>query len=282
LDTNNIAATRDDNGIYYYEEVANPIGSFVSSGAVLAIYYNLYNLNDELLASHQAVDGDSLLLRQGVSAVYPVGLDIGLAYMKEGETYSFIIPPELAYGQLESGALPANEAIRLQVQLIAITDENLIFTQELTEIDQYIIDNELNDLVLNPLDTVVFISSGVRYKRLTDGVEGTPINGNLVRVEYTAAYLSSGNQFDSSPEFEWIFGSDQPRELIPAFELGVSLMEINERALFLAPSSQAYRESACIVPKSISGELVALNIIPEYSQKVEPYTSVSFTITRLR
>jgi FKBP-type peptidyl-prolyl cis-trans isomerase len=54
------------------------------------------------------------------SGVIP-GWSEGIQLMKEGGTYIFVIPPELAYGSQEmGGVIPANSTLVFQIELIKI------------------------------------------------------------------------------------------------------------------------------------------------------------------
>ena len=273
-------SVNDGTGIHFYPEVENAGGVAVSSGLVAAIYYTLFDLDNNVIASHQRSDGDSLLVKHDVSAVYPIGLDYGLSVMRVGETYSFLLPPSQAFSQIVSGALSATRSYRLQVQVVGLFNENDLFAQELIDIDQYITDNNLNDTIANPLDQVEQFGSGISYKRIVEGAGPLPINGDTIIVNYDGTFLN-GNLFDRQSGFQWSFGSDQPRALIPGFEFGISLMQPQERALLIIPSSQAYRESALVIPSFVVNELIDEEVVPDYVADIPPYRTLIFDITRV-
>ena len=177
LTSMNIAATRDASGIYYYPIVSNPAGTAVSAESVLAIYYTLSDLEGNVLAAHQRSNGDSLLLQQGTGAVYPVGLDIGLTFMRAGETFGIILPPSQGYGELTSGAINSNSITLFEVEVTAVQSEAAVYAQELTAINNYILSENLNDTVANPLNRVEQFVSGLSYKRISKGFGPLPVNG---------------------------------------------------------------------------------------------------------
>jgi FKBP-type peptidyl-prolyl cis-trans isomerase len=281
LDSMSITATRDDSGIYFYSEIENPSGSAVATGDVVAIYYILSDLDGNVIASHQRLDGDSLIFKHGVAAVYPIGVDIAVSKMKIGETFSFVLPPTSAYNNLTSGAINSKLIAHLSLELVGIEIEADIFTQEEAEIDVYISDQNLNDTITNPLNTVKqFPASGISTKRLAAGNGARPLNGDTVVLDYVSRTLS-GMAVDTKDGFQFYFGSDNPRPLISGFDFGVSMMQTNERALFMVPSSQAYQESALIIPDFITQDLVDDAIIPDYVVKVKPYTTLLFEVNRV-
>jgi len=280
LETMNVdSATADASGLYYYATVENPTGIVVTAESVVSIYYTLSDLGGNVIASHQRSDGDSLVLKQGVSAVYPVGLDVGLAFMREGETFNIIIPPTLGYQDLTSGAIDPNTISLLEVEVVRVQNEVSVYAQETIDITNYIASENLNDTVANPLNSVQSFASGVAYKRIRKGFGPLAVNGETVILSYTASFLSN-TIFDSKGNFQFILGSDEPRLLIPGFEFGISMMAPNERALIIVPSSQGYRESALVVPRSITADLIDDDIIPDYVLRVPPYSAMVFDITR--
>lgn len=278
LDTMNITATRDDNtGIYYYADVTNAAGAQAAPGSVAAIYYTLSDLNGNTIAQYQRGSGDSLLCKVGASAIYPIGADFGIGLMRVGEVYNFILPPGQGYQDLTSGAISPNLIALLQIELTAVHTEAALVAQELTAIDAYIASNNLN----NPPDPVVqFPASGISLKRLQAGTGSLPLNGDTIVVDYTGRFIDD-TSFGSDTGFQWIYGSGNPRELLTGFEFGVSQMQEGERSLVFIPSSQAYRESALVIPQSIDNDLVADGIIPDYVTRIPPYRTLLFEINRV-
>lgn len=280
LDSLGITATRDASGVYIYTTASNPSGVPVASGNVAAIYYTLSDFNGGTIASYQRNNGDSLLLKQGVSAIYPVGLDIGLSLMRVGETYGLVIPPNLAYQDLTSGAIDPEMIALIEVEVVGVSAEADLFSQELTDINDFIVIQNLNDTLANPTDPVISSASGVSYKRTERGNGPLPINGDSIIINYTGRFLGGGN-FDSRQNFTIVWGADIPRPLIPGFAFGISLMQTAESALFIIPSSQAYRESAQVIPASIIGDLIEDSIIPDYVSTIPPYRTLVFDVTRV-
>ncbi len=280
LDSAGIIANRDASGVYYYALTENPAGTPVSAGNVVSIFYHLWDLDSNLIASHQSSNGDSLQLKQGASAVYPVGLDIGLGFMRQGEVFRLILPPSQAYADLTSGAIDPDLIAMLDVEVVSIQDEASVFTQELTDIDDYIIAQSLNDTVANPVDSVELFTSGVAYKRVDIGNGPLPLNGDTIIINYTGRFLDNST-FDSRSGFEYVFGSGFPRPLIQGLDFGISLMQRGEESLLLIPSSQAYIESAQVIPRSIINDLIADEIVPEYTARIPPYSTLIFEVTRV-
>ncbi|MEM9987545.1 MAG: FKBP-type peptidyl-prolyl cis-trans isomerase, partial [Bacteroidota bacterium] len=133
MSVGNDSASRDDNGIYTYPIVINP-GGRPSSNGVLSIYYTVRVLGSSSpIDVYDRNDGDPLVMRQGANAIYPVGLDLALPVMNEGDTYGFIIPSHLAYDTLEfSTLIPANSIIEFEVELVQVRAESEVVSEEAT------------------------------------------------------------------------------------------------------------------------------------------------------
>ena len=168
----------------------------------------------------------------------------------------------------------------LQVEVAAIHNELNLFRQDTIDIEDYITTNKLDSLPLNPVDSTIFFPSGIAYKRTRVGASPLPLNGDTIIVDYTGTFLDGGT-FDSRMGFEWIYGSNEPRELLSGFEFGTSQMQENESGLLFIPSSQGYRESALVIPNFIVNDLIIDDVIPDYVAKVPPYKTLIFDITRL-
>ena len=281
LDSRGIMAIRDNSGIYYYADSLNPSGTQAVAGSVAAIYYTLRDSSGNIISQHQRANGDSLIYKVGSSAVYPLGADFGVSLMNVGEIYNFILPPDQAYRDLTSGAINPELIAHLQITLAAVHNESDLFAQEVVDIEDYVTANNLNDTIANPLDSVLFFpASGISFKRRRAGGGPLPINGDTIIVDYSGRFIDD-NSFGSRSNFQWVFGSGFPRELLTGFEFGVSRMQTGEQALVMIPSSQGYRESALIIPDFIASDLVEDAIIPDYVTSIPPYRTLLFEITRV-
>lgn len=282
LTESSITATLDESGFYFYPIVENPTGNSQQvNGSILSIYYSVEVLNgqvvDEILASQ---DEDPYKLKQGVNSIVPVGLDLGLALMQEGEKFGFIIPSSLAYVDLSfSTLIPANSVIKIEVELVQIENELDQAANEAVLISDYILDKELNDLVKNPLDNVELLTSGVHYKRITEGRIGEmAFVGEVISTAYTASFLNDVvfDRISGNETFDFSFDTNV---VINGIDLGITEMEKGERALFIIPSVHGYGQSVGVVPSILTDELVKLEVIPEYAAKVDPFEVLVFDIT---
>ena len=277
ISDNELEATRDDDGFYYIVVQENPDGRSQSEGTILSIYYRMSTLGGDEIAFYIADNGDPLRLNQGANAVFPVGLDLGLDLMREGETYRFLLPTSLAFQGIEfSSLITATTIIDLEVELVLIENEDDILAAEIVDIEDYILTNELNDLDANPVDSVEARGSELRYKRIVEG-DSTSSPGGLVSITYTGTFLN-GNQFDAvagGDSFDFQLGGG---EIISGLDEGVSIMDTGERALFIIPSSLAYAESVRVIPDFITEELITRQVIPDYVARVAPYQVLVFDV----
>ncbi|MBV6646900.1 MAG: FKBP-type peptidyl-prolyl cis-trans isomerase [Cyclobacteriaceae bacterium] len=273
-------AQRDTSGIYYYPITLNPGGTTQASGDVLSFYYNVSVLGGQLIDDYDELDGDPIRVRQGVSAIYPVGLDVGLSFMREGEEYSFILPSAQAYEDFSfSTLIPENSIILFNVRLITIESEQDILNQESLDINQYIFEAKLDSVDQVPLDSIERFPSGLIYKRLAAGVAGElPQSGDVLEVVYQGRFLDS-TVFDTKTGGNELVYAYSTGLVLPGFDLGMGLIERGERALIIFPSLLGYRESAVVVPSFLTDEMIERQIVPTYAAKVPAYRPLIFEIT---
>ncbi len=271
----------DASGIYAYPITLNPSGAS-GAGAVVSIYYSLSLLDGTLIDSYGASDGDPLVMRQGANAIYPVGLDAGLALMNQGETYGFVLPSTLAYDTVNFSSVPLNSIVQFEVELVQVRSEGEIGIEEDTLIANYIEDAFLDSLDLVPLDSVEFIgqTNAIAYKRLAAGNGTIPRNGELININYLGRFAGPDSvvfdqRYQTQP-FEYTFNTGL---VIPGLDIGIGEMEFGERALIIMPSSFAYRESAAVIPPSFGPTAVESRIVPDYVLRVGPYEPLSFEVT---
>lgn len=268
----------EESGLYFYPITINPDGKTQNEGNVLSIFYRMEVLGGNTIDVYDSLDQDTLMLKQGVNAIYPVGLDLALGYLKEGEKWGFILPSNIAYGDFSySTLIPENAIIEIEIELIKIQNEEEVLEDELLEIAAYVNNNGLRDTVSNPLNQPELLANGMVYKRLSAGNGARLTIGELGTVTYEGRLMDS-TVFDRAPAaapFEFIYGEGT---VIPGFEVGVSRMQGGERALIIMPSYLAYRESAQVVPLFLTSQMVDLEIVPQYVEKVGPYEPLIFEI----
>ena len=276
---NDISASLDTSGIYYVVDTANSAGES-ALGQVVSIYYTAWILNGSLFDEHTEDDGDAVIMEQGANAIWPIGLDDGLALMREGETFTFYLPSAKAYSFFQfSTLIPSNSIVVFQVTVDEVQSIVERLTEETNIINTYVADSALNDLDLHPTDSVERLNSGVWYKTLVRGSGSVnPQNNDLVSVQYIGTYLEDGTIFDQttgSSTFDYPFNNNL---VIPGFDAGIGNMVVGERAMVIMPSNVAYASSVRCIPAYFKSEFVAAGIIPGYSLLIDPFDILIFEI----
>lgn len=264
-------AQQDESGLYYYSITLNSDGKTQSDGKVLSIFYKLQVLGGQMLDELDSLDGDTLVVKQGADAIYPVGLDLALDYMKEGETWGFILPSDLAYGNYSySTLLPANSVILAEITLLEIRSEDDVLTEELKRINQYVYDNGL--------DSAVTLSDGMRFMVVSSGSGSSPQTGDEISIAYKLTDLDKNvlDQASSSDPFTYDYNEGT---VISGLDAGVGRMITGEEALLIIPSSLGYGESAQVIPDYLTDDMIDLDIVPAYAAKVGPYVPLVFDVT---
>ncbi|WP_258104948.1 FKBP-type peptidyl-prolyl cis-trans isomerase [Marinoscillum sp. MHG1-6] len=287
LDSQNVTYSVDANGIYSYVITANASGKTQAEGNVLSIYYEMSVLNGGNLISYDSTDGDPIRFKQGAGAVYPVGVDLAVTSMKEGETWGFVIPSAQAFGEdYSSSLIPVNSTILFEATLVKIQSESDVQFEENVLIQEYADSVNLADTVANPLNQPENLTNGILYKRLQAGNTGLkPLSGDTVAITYTTYYpYGKSEPIDvqyagSANPFTYIYGTG---EVIAGLDAGVGKMELGDKALVILPSAQAYRESAIVFPDYLTPDLAELSIVPSYASKVGPYEVLIFEVTLLQ
>lgn len=283
LAENDSNAVAHESGIYYSILDTVPTGA-AASGGILSVYYSAKVMNGNAYDVNSRSDGDdSVKLKQGVDAVFPVGLDIGLGLMREGETFRFYIPSTLGYQDYSfSSLIPENSILEIEIEVAAVQNEGDIIAAELAAIDAYIISENLNDTIAHPKDSVEYLAAQqIYYKRLSQGTENDTLrNNDISTISYVGRTLA-GEEFDrrsNAAPLTYTFGTNT---IIAGLDEGISEMERGESALIILPSHKAYGESVFVVPSYRKQDFVDLEIIPLYAAKVAPYEIVLFETSLL-
>lgn len=277
LDSMGLDLQQDGNGIYAYEIISTE-GKTQLQGNVLSIFYSLSVLGGDIIDIADSLDEDTVVVKQGVNAIYPVGFDHALSYMREGEKWGFIIPSGEGYGSFSfSTLIPENATILAEISLLKIRNEDEVLDEELRQMTDYAADANLSDTVNYPLNQPETLTNGMIIKRLRAGTDSLPSAGQLVTVAYEGRLLD-GVVFDRAPRAEVFQFVLNASDVIPGLNAVVSRMKMGERFLAIMPSYLAYRESAQVIPGFLTEEMVSRKIVPAYAEKVGPYKPLIFDI----
>ncbi|MBC8384962.1 MAG: FKBP-type peptidyl-prolyl cis-trans isomerase [Candidatus Cloacimonetes bacterium] len=205
-------------------------GPKAQKGNIVKVHYIAKHENEKVFENSYE-EGEPHKFELGIGRVIK-GWDEGIALLKVGDKATFVIPPELGYGDMSIGNIQPKST--------------LIFEVELVDVQKY-----------KPFNIVgkdaIFSKSGLKFYVLQKGEGDSPKKGSKVKVHYTG-YFKDGKMFDSSVErgkpFEFILGVGQ---VIKGWDEGVSLMKKGGKIRFIIPYNLAYGESGRppkIPPKS--------------------------------
>ncbi len=278
------STSRDDSGIYYQVLVENISGERATTGDVLGIYYSANALNEQDFDAHTN-NGTNLpmKLQYNTKSIFPIGLEDCLGLMKTGEKAIFYIPSVLAFGDLKdvSSIIPDGSVIRMTIELDTIQTEADILVEETELIENFIVDNRLNDLVNVPLDSVQLLPSGVYYKSTVAGNNNDSLLvGELVDIRYLLYYLEGypGTAIDGTGNSGGFLFPFQQDVVVRGLDAGLDVMKINEQALLMIPSHLGYGASAFVIPQYRKDYFVENEVIPEYTSVVAPYKILVFNV----
>lgn len=266
IENNNIEAERDATGFYYAPITSNSSGKTIATKDIVVLKYKISLLSGTLIEDktdtvykvmHNVIPG--IFSQTFNRSLNPYGVDLGLAYMKEGEKFMFIVPSYLAYyNYTNNGKLSAYSNLLAEVEVIDI----------ISEADQKLIEKDSIDAYIErkPLVNVTPRASGLHYVKTEEGTGQTPNAGQVVKVTYKG-YLLDGTVFDSStattPFISFEIGKDQ---VIPGWDEGIALMKEGEKGILIIPSHLAYYQSVFTLPVSMN------------STKIPPFSVLIFDV----
>ncbi len=265
VEENNITATKATEGYYFEPIQPNENGLSVANRSIVSIYYSVTSLSGNVIDEHMQADGEPVKLQHGVNAVWPVGIDLGLSKMKEGEVYRFYLPSALAYQSVVSEGIESGASVIAEVEIVEILNEG---EQQL--IDEQIIENYIEEGNLN---NVRKLPSGVRILTLKKGNENLPGAGQEVTIDYSGKFTDN-TKFDAANESVKLDDT-----LMQGLKEGILSMNYGEEALLLIPSQLGYKESVRVIPSRITQSLINSKIIPAYAAQVPPFKVLIFEIT---
>lgn len=113
----NVTVAPSATGVYYLE-IKPGNGAAVEAGDLVAIHYNLYNLDDKLIES--SYDIEPLQFVYGNDEMVP-GIEEALGHMRVGGKSTIIVPSAMGFGEVAiDKELPANSAVVFDIELIDV------------------------------------------------------------------------------------------------------------------------------------------------------------------
>ncbi|CAN5615576.1 FKBP-type peptidyl-prolyl cis-trans isomerase [soil metagenome] len=273
--TNQIQANKTSYGYYYYPIQENEGGKEVANGDIISFYYKMNLMDGTEVASHTPAQGAPIKAKHFSESIFPIGLDLGLHHMKEGEIYKFLLPSSLAYYQYTDNAiLPKYANLILEIELINVSKADEQKAEEVALIQEYIQNNQL--------EGVTVLSSGLAYQVLEAGSGSKPTAMQKVSVSYVGK-LWDGTIFDQTTNGDLFSFNLGRQEVIRGWDQGVALMQKSEKARFYIPSYLAYDESVRIVPESLKVGLIESGAVGGFkasvAKSIPPFSILVFDVT---
>lgn len=199
-------------------------GPKAKAGDKVSVHYEGKLTNDNIFDSSYK-RGTPFEFELGASQVIK-GWDEGIALLNEGDSATFVIPPEIGYGDRDMGQIPPNSTLIFKVKLVKVTPGIVIVPYNI----------EGKEVLSTP--------SGLKYVIIEKGKPASPkaSENRNVTVHYTG-YFSDGRIFDSSVKrgdpINFIVGKGQ---VIKGWEEGIQLMSVGDKMRILIPYDLAYGE----------------------------------------
>lgn len=247
---NQLVLERDANGFYYKPLQTNSSGKELAAKDIVALKYKISRLDGHVLEETQEARLAMHYAQPSVRTMYsnainPVGIDLGLGYMREGEKYQFIVPSYLAYYNLAiKDTLPVYSQLIAEVEVVEV----------LTSSEQKALENEIIEAFIEEQEweDVQRLNSGLRYVKTQEGEGAQATSGKMVKVHYTGKLLN-GKQFDASDTskapFQFTLGRG---EVIKGWDEGIALMKEGEKGILIIPSDLAYAHTVFTLPSFMS------------------------------
>lgn len=188
-------------------------GEFPIANSLVTIIYNA-----------TLTDGSALNSSNGSSIeTYATGGLEGIAeslkLLKPGGSGTFLIPPDLGYGEEQIQDIPGNSVLVYEIQMVSI--------------DNQIQDDILEYIEENNLDAVE-TEDGLFHIITEPGNDQMPNLNSQVNVNYTGKLLN-GSVFDSGTDVSFVLSN-----LIRGWQLGIPLLGEGGSGTFIVPPQLGY------------------------------------------
>jgi FKBP-type peptidyl-prolyl cis-trans isomerase len=235
---------RQESGLYIYVENA---GSDEKPQLTdyLTLKYTGYLLDGTVF---DGTDG------QAISFPFPMsnlimGWQEGIPSFGKGGKGKLIIPPNLGYGDQDSGPIPANSVLVFDIEIIDFSDSpappTITKTADYTEeIEGYIKKENIKDITAT--------EDGMYVKIDNAGGEEKPTLGSFLTLNYTG-YLLDGTVFDGTEDTPATFPFPVS-QLIPGWQLGIPMFGKGGKGKLIIPPYMGYGDQA-------TGEIPANSVL---------------------
>lgn len=257
-----IQAKKHSSGIYYQVLNSNSEGKSLVQDNVVDFYYKISLLDGTVLEEATKAKDAPARFKLLNNTIVPQGLDYGISLMRVGEKYRFFIPSYLAYGSYSNSSFPANSIFIIDVEVAKEQNETDMDVEQLDSIDHFVKSN---------FKSFEKFASGLYYVDSIDGTGDKPHDGDKVTINFTRKYID-GTTIKSVDGISLYIGYNQA---VQGLEEGLKQMRQGGKAVFVMPSSIAFKQSLCVVPKKIRKDLLDDNVI---TAEVLPYSIVEYLV----
>lgn len=219
ISSKQLTMQKSPSGLYYSITKTNPNGQKPNVGDLISIHYTLFKMSGAKFDSTERSKNAPFLYVYGINHLI-LGMDEGLAMMRQGEKGLFLMNHSLAFGSQSDALLPAFSAVGAEVEIMSVRNEE-------QQIDDYV--------AAKTLSVTEKTSSGLRFVKTTSTTNAQVKIGDVVSVKYTGKLLTD-KQFDTG-EISVKIGAGG---VIKGFDEGISKMRMGEKATLIFPSSLGY------------------------------------------
>lgn len=225
-----LSGASTSSGLYYI--LSKPGNSSIAAayGQEVEFNYTLYVLSRSNTNSTVVTDKKVDSTYSTTPVFYPLypgalkdGLEEGVLRMHEGDQAIMLMPATIAFGNVETGVIPANSPVRFDVTLKRARTED-------QQINEY--------MTANKLTPTEVTASGLRFIKTLDNPTGAvPTATQTLIVKYKGKLLRSVSAFDSTGTgtYPTTIGKS-----IAGFDEGLSKLKVGEKATIILPSKIGY------------------------------------------
>ncbi|MFD2572565.1 FKBP-type peptidyl-prolyl cis-trans isomerase [Spirosoma soli] len=247
IKTNNIAATKTDEGIYFFQTKSVPTGQAPALGDEVRYHFISRRLDGVFVDSTDMAGNNpaTVILAGEQTTGITLGRYAGILKLRQGEEGAVLVPAYADGGRVGSLLLPQYTPVRYDLRIVSVRTEN-------QQIEDYIKTN--NVAVTTKTD------DGVRVALTQARPDSVAIvTGKTVTLNYKGKLLNGGI-FDAGVSPLTVRIGD--KQVVSGFETALTKLRAGEKATIIFPSALGYGNTSR--PQS-SASTVA---IPAYSPLV--------------
>lgn len=262
LKSNNIEAEATPYGFYYKPLTRSGSGIKPVPREFVSIYYKLQLTTGKYIDSLSS--GAPVRFAHLSTDLLPSAINLGVAYMDEGDVFRFFIPSYLAYYDLRIDTLlPAYSNIIADISLLDVSDSAGQIAYENSQIVAFLEKEQ---------QTEAYLQTGEVFQKTSEpGAGDHPLADDQVKVSYTRKLLN-GKVIGAKTE-TFRVGKHEVKGLNEA----VARMKEGETAVLIIPSHKAFWNKAVMS----SGYFSTAMVIPAFFTPdiiIPPFSTLIYEI----